>query len=395
MGTSGVALAIGAGALAIASFVFPVNDAAAEARSVLVVIKNNSEHALINPHWVATHGKVSVAPRSGRIESGAVDELKAESDGVMTGTEGSVTYQIEGVGGQAQFRWDNPFVGNNSASGSAPAGFKVEEIGDKGNRTVVFFSFHRADRPVAMCNPNWVIDSLGHQPEPKLDSTDVLPGFVTTPLKRLGFGGWVDTGCRAKAEGWAERNAQWSTDKFWTIDVRLHSFVIADRELKPELSGKRYVRLEVEPGTPAHRAANVRTNQFIRVEGVVLIDTHHGEKLIEIHPFDPIVAVAAPGQGGQWIAVAGNGKTRWGWAYGKSSEAEAQSGALSGCGLPDCKIVHSKQNKCFAIVESKPTGFPWAVTTAAKIAEAQIDAQRACSEKAPQTCKEVKSACSE
>jgi hypothetical protein len=312
----------------------------------------------------------------------------------MTGTEGSVTYKIESVGGQAQFKWDDPYVGSNSASGSAPAGYKIEEIGDKGNRTAVFFSFHRADKPAALCNPDWVIDNLGDHPEAKLDATDVLPGFLTTPLKRLGFGGWVDTGCRAKAEGWAVRNAQWSTDKFWTIDVKLQSFVIGKRELKPSLAGKAFVRLEVEPGTPAHHAANVRTNEYIRVEGIVLIDTHHGEKLIEIHPYDPIVAAAAPGEGGQWVAVAGNGKTRWGWAYGKPTEAEAKSGAMSGCGLSDCKIILSKPGKCFAIAESKPTGFPWAVNIDSEIGKAQIAAQRACAERAPGTCKGVQAACS-
>ena len=268
-------------------------EATAAARSVHVIIKNDSDHALYTAHWEAKHGIVTRKPPA-RIGPGGVGELFAESNGIATGTEGFVRYHVEHASSDAQFNWDNPFVGSNSASGSAPAGYRIQEIGDKGNRTLVFFSFHHANRQVALCNADWVINHLGHQAEPKLGAAEVGPGIATTPIKRLGFGGWVDTGCRGQATGWAFRNAQWSTDKFWTIDMRVHSFVISSRELKRDLSGKRFVRIEVEPGTPAHRAANVRTNQFIRVEGIVLIDTHHGEELIEIHPHDPIVATRAP-----------------------------------------------------------------------------------------------------
>jgi hypothetical protein len=175
--------------------------------------------------------------------------------------------------------------------GAGPRGYAVQLIGDKGNRTLVFYSFHDANKPEALCAADWVIGKLGKNAEAKLDALDVGPGFLTTPLKRLGFGGWVDTGCRARAEGWVVRNAQWSTDKFYTIDLKLRSFVIGDRQLKPELAGKRFVRLEIEPGTPAHKSANARTNQIIRVEGIVLVDTHHGDELIEIHPHNPIVVV--------------------------------------------------------------------------------------------------------
>ncbi len=278
--------------VAAACVLFPLNTVGA-ARSVHVVMKNDSDRALIFVRGDAKHGIVTHNPPS-RINPGDFGELFAESSGVATGTEGSVTYRIDGASGDVRFGWDNPFVGDNSAGGSAPSGFSVVMTGDKGNRTLVFFSFHRTDSPVARCNANWVIDHLGHHAEDKLDASDVGPGFLTTPLKRLGFGGWVDTGCRATADGWVVRNAQWSTDKFWTIDVKVHSFVIGDRQLKSELAGQRFLRIEVEPGTPAHRAANARTDQFIRVEGIILIDTHHGDELIEVHPFDPIVAARDP-----------------------------------------------------------------------------------------------------
>lgn len=270
---------------------WPIDEAAAAARSVHVIIKNNSNHALFNAHWELSHGIVTSKP-PGRIDPGGIGEMSAESNGFATGTEGFVRYHVQGVSGDAQFNWDNPFVGNNSASGSGPPGYAVQLIGDKGNRTLAFYSFHDANVPAALCNADWVIGALGQHAEDKLDALDVGPGFLTTPLKRLGFGGWVDTGCRAQAEGWVWRNAQWSTDKFYTIDIKLHLFIIGDKKLSIQPPSQRFVRLEVEPGTPAHNSANARTNQYIRVEGIVLIDTHFGEELIEIHPYDPIVAVS-------------------------------------------------------------------------------------------------------
>lgn len=269
-----------------------ITNAEAAARSVHVIIKNNSDHALVTAHWELKHGIVTTRP-PGRINPGETGELFAESNGFATGTEGFVRYNIEGVVGNAQFNWDNPFVGENSAGGFGPAGYAVTLIGDAGNRTLVFYSFNDAAHPTSKCSADWVIGHVGKHPEDKLGDGDVSVGFLSTPFKRLGFGGWVDTGCFAKAEGWIVRNAQWSTDKFWTLDLKLNSFVIGDRQYSPSV-GQRYVRLEVEPGTAAHRSANARTGQYIHVEGVVLIDTHHGDELIEIHPQIPLLVAAEP-----------------------------------------------------------------------------------------------------
>jgi hypothetical protein len=40
-------------------------------------------------------------------------EWESESDGFATGTEGRVTYSIDG-GGEVRLHWDNPFIGSNS-----------------------------------------------------------------------------------------------------------------------------------------------------------------------------------------------------------------------------------------------------------------------------------------
>lgn len=266
------------------------------ARSVRVVIKNDTDRVMTFVSGKAQHGIVTRKPPS-QIPPSGVGELFAESNGIATGTEGRVTYQLAGVGGTAQFHWDNPFAGSNSADGSAPAGFKVEQIGDSGNRTLVFFTIHPANTQAARCNADWVISHLGQHAEDHLDGFDRDIGFLTTPFKRMGIGGWVDTGCEATAEGWPVRDAQHSTDGFWTIDVKLKKLVIQNRTFPA--NQLRFVRIEVEPKTPAHAKAAARANSFISFHGHVLIDTHHGDELIEVHPWDPITLAQEPTPFGQ------------------------------------------------------------------------------------------------
>lgn len=278
-------------ALALGAFLVCSQLARGAARSVRVIIKNDTDRTLTFVSGKANHGIVTQKPPA-HIPPSGTGELFAESNGVATGTEGRVTYRLQGVNGTAVFHWDNPFVGTNSSDGSAPPGFVVQSIGDAGNRTLVFFSIHPANRAVALCNPNWVIDHLGKHPEDRLDPASRDIGFLTTPFKRLGFGGWVDTGCEASAKGWPVRDAQHSTDGFWTIDVKLKEFTIQGHGVPP--NQQRWVRIEVEPKTPAHAKAAARANQFISFHGHVLIDTHHGDELIEVHPFEVITLAQEP-----------------------------------------------------------------------------------------------------
>lgn len=261
------------------------------ARSVHVIIKNDTDKNMTFLSGSASHGIVTQRPPSG-ISPGGVGELFAESNGVATGTEGTVSYGLAGVNGTISFHWDNPFVGSNSASGSAPGGFKVDQVGDAGNRTLIFFSVHPANTAIALCNPGWVIAHLGAHPEDHLDGFDRDIGFLTTPFKMLGVGGWVDTGCDASAKGWPVRDAQHSTDDFWTIDVRLAEFTINGQHMPA--SPQRFVRIEVEPKTQAHAKAAAKANSFIQFHGHILIDTHHGDELIEVHPADPISLAPDP-----------------------------------------------------------------------------------------------------
>jgi hypothetical protein len=66
-------------------------------------------------------------------------EWRAESAGILTGTEGSVDYQVEGRGDRIHLSWDNPTVGNTffdfptPTQGGGPSDF-------------VFFPLHFAVR---------------------------------------------------------------------------------------------------------------------------------------------------------------------------------------------------------------------------------------------------------
>ncbi|WP_407542885.1 hypothetical protein Q0M94_24730 (plasmid) [Deinococcus radiomollis] len=256
-----------------------------------MVIKNNTERTMTFISGSTKHGIVTMKPPQ-TILPGAIGELFAESKGVATGTEGSVLYALSGISGNATFHWDNPFVGSNSASGSGPTGYRVAMLGDTGNRTLVFFSLHEADHPAAVCSATWVLNHLGGHAEDSLDSFSKDIGFLSTPLKRLGFGGWVDTGCDASAVGLPVRDAQYSTDGFWTIDVKLQSFTIGGESIPAD--PQRFVRVEIEPNTPASGHAFARANQPIQFSGRILIDTHHGDELIEVHPFEPITLASDP-----------------------------------------------------------------------------------------------------
>jgi hypothetical protein len=270
--------------------------ASAAARSTHVIIQNETTKTLLFVRGHLDHGEVTKKPPS-RIAPGATGELFAESNGFMTGTEGYVIYRVDGVPGEAKFYWDNPFAGSNTASASGPAGFVATYIGDKGNRTLAFYEIHEAGSAGTNCNARFILDHLGVNPEPSLTGFDRDSGAFTTPLKRLGFGGWVDTGCDAQATGVPVRTAQHSTDGFWTIDVRLTSMTINGQSAA---AGK-FVRIEVEPETPAHAAAANHPppgGAPIAFHGHILIDTHHGDELVEVHPYDAIRFLATPTVGG-------------------------------------------------------------------------------------------------
>jgi hypothetical protein len=124
---------------------------------------------------------------------------------------------------------------------------------------------------------------LSNAPQKALSWFDRVIAFLTTPFKFLGISGWKETGCEAEAAGRPVRGAQHSTDGFWTIDVTLTAFAIG--QTLADLTGPRYVRIEVEPGTAAHAicaGSAITPSTDLAFGGPVVIDTDG--PFLEVHP---------------------------------------------------------------------------------------------------------------
>jgi len=262
----------------------------ASARTTEVVIENRTDQPLVGDSITVNHGEITKQPPK-TIAPGQTGRLVADSNGIATGNEGTVRYKLPGGAGIALFHWDNPFTGTNSFDSSAPSGYATDHTIGHANHTVVFFFVRAVSQSPTTCNGAWVVSRLGTSSESSLGNLDEAVAVGSTPLKKAGIQGWVDTGCNASAVGTPVRDAQHSTDGFWTIDLRLRSFTAGDAQLDP--SQPRYVRVEVEPDTPAHAHALAKAGVPVAVHGRVFIDTHHGEQLIEIHPYDPMTVASA------------------------------------------------------------------------------------------------------
>jgi len=117
------------------------------ARSVHVIFDNHTKHNLLKQNDVLAHGEWTTRPPD---VIGNRGEWESESDGVLTGTEGSARYNIvdldDNVLGSFDVHWDDPFVGSNSYSHSVtPAGdtngsgFSIGHIGGGGDNATVTF----------------------------------------------------------------------------------------------------------------------------------------------------------------------------------------------------------------------------------------------------------------
>lgn len=139
------------------------------------------------------------------------------------------------------------------------------------------------DAAAPPCDAAGTLGMLSASPQPGLSWFDRAIAFLTTPFKRLGLSGWKETGCEGRGGGAPVRDAQHSTDGFWTIDVALDRFSIGP--LPGDLSRPRYLRLEIEPGTAAHEvcaASPPRSGTGISFGGAIVIDTDG--PFLEIHP---------------------------------------------------------------------------------------------------------------
>src|SRR5262249_2128198 len=92
-----------------------------------------------------------------------------------------------------------------------------------------------------------------------------------------------ETGCASEGRGRPVREAQHSTDGFWTIDVELSAFEIGGSPA--DLSRSAFLRLEIEPGTAAHEVCAARPigpATALAFGGAVVID--EDGPFLEVHP---------------------------------------------------------------------------------------------------------------
>jgi hypothetical protein len=147
-------------------------------------------------------------------------------------------------------------------------------------------------RAARLCDAPGTVAKLSKVPQDELGWFSKAIAFLTTPFKRCGISGWQPTGCDAKAGGTTVFDAGHSTDGFYTIDLRLETFVIQTVSMPLEV--ERYVRIEVEPKTGAHaaceRLGGVLKGQRVLCGGPVVVDTD-GEGFLEIHPGDDFQVV--------------------------------------------------------------------------------------------------------
>jgi hypothetical protein len=271
-------------------------------RSVRVVLVNQTPFTLRRLQGAATHGKWSSMP-PGYLNGYDYAQWQTDSNGLSTGTMAAVQFDIWGTDqahgnkmvkvGNLNIKWNNPFDGSNDYAQSTTPGFAVDRVGGNGNHTTVFFFLRAGAQRDYKCADLWVSNHLALKPNATLQEFDEVIGFFTTAIKRTGVQGWTSTGCGADAEGLVVRDAQHSTDGFWTIDLWLSKFRVGtmDGMARVPRGQGRAIRIEVKPGRAAHAALNndenarPRKGDRIRFNGPVLVDHGH---FLEVHPDQPI-----------------------------------------------------------------------------------------------------------
>jgi hypothetical protein len=115
------------------------------ARSVAITFKNLTSPGPdgwdVVPRWAWTlsHGIWTVLPPES-LPKATSRFWMSESNGILTGTEGSVRYGSSF--GDVTIYWDNPYIGGNSYSCTVPAFFTCAILGGGGNNASVTFLFY-------------------------------------------------------------------------------------------------------------------------------------------------------------------------------------------------------------------------------------------------------------
>jgi hypothetical protein len=111
------------------------------ARSTRILFHNQTEFSLRQTAVDLPHGEwTNPWQPPGLINPHGDAEWRSESDGIATGTEGSVRFSINnGEGASAYVHWDNPFDGKNKYHQFTDDKFEIFHGGGDGNDTTVEF----------------------------------------------------------------------------------------------------------------------------------------------------------------------------------------------------------------------------------------------------------------
>jgi len=106
-----------------------------------------------------------------------------------------------------------------------------------------------------------------------------VAGMFTTPFKRLGIVGWTDLGYDGEIIA-SVRQAAKSSDKFYTVDMKLESLHIDGRKMP--LVGDRYLRAEIcLCDVDLNEREMPRVGDRVWMRGRMVWD---GDGFVEIHP---------------------------------------------------------------------------------------------------------------
>src|SRR4051794_5148970 len=114
------------------------------ARSTQIVFTNQTERPLGKLAQTLPYGVWrNAAEPPFTITTGETVWWESESDGALTGTEGTVRYGIGTFGAELTVHSDNPFVGRNTYDERASRGRTVVRTGGIGENTLVEYNLER------------------------------------------------------------------------------------------------------------------------------------------------------------------------------------------------------------------------------------------------------------
>jgi hypothetical protein len=89
------------------------------------------------------------------------------------------------------------------------------------------------------------------------------------------------------------------------------------------------------------------------------------------------------GPGGNWSAIAIDGRGRWGYANHFETQQLAQQRAIAACGGAGCRVVLRSGNRCISYAESRSGGYWYGIADGPDQAQVQQAAVRFCQQRAP------------